>query len=389
MDADAGIVVVGGGAAANSFAHAYRDAGGVEQVTVVSDDERAPYFRPHLTKDLLAGRMDEDAIGLDDEWYLARNVDLQLRRRVDGIDLGTRTLATAEGPIAFGRLVVATGSSASQLPVPGADSPFVHRIRSLADTRRLLDTIADGGPVAIVGSGFIGCEVASSLRDRGHEVRMLSNEPAPQAERLGAAVGDLIAGWLRDHGIALDGGVDVTEIMATDGSAVVRTGDGRAVEAAHVVLATGAKPNTALLDPIGLADTSGVPVDASMRTPAADVFAVGDIAHAENVTAGRRLRVEHWGDAERMGEIAAHVIAGHDDRWAEVPGFWSAICGHELKYVAWGDGWDQVVERRSAEGVTFWYGREGRTVGVLTDNHNDDHERAPTVVAKGTAIPSR
>ena len=109
-----------------------------------------------------------------------------------------------------------------------------------------------------------------------------------------------------------------------------------------MVMATGAEPNLDLAAGTGLVTDHAVAVDARMRTPASGVFAVGDIASATNASAGRRLRVEHWGDAERMGAIAGAVAAGSDDHWAEVPGFWSVIAGRQLKYVAWGDGWDQA-----------------------------------------------
>lgn len=387
MAVDDGIVVIGGGAAADSFVHEYRAANGSERVTMITDDGRAPYFRPSLTKELLRRETDERNIGLDDPWYAQGHVDLRLRAHVSAIDLDRQTVTTPDGPIGFDTLVVATGSSAAELPVPGADSPLVHRVRSLADTRRLLS--APDGPVVVVGSGFIGCEAAWSMHVQGRPVTVLSNEAAPQAVRLGDAVGRLIGGWLADSGIRVVGGVEVERIDSTaDGVAVHTSSSASPVDAALVVIATGSRPNLDLLDSIGLAGRSGAPADSRMRTSAAGVFAIGDIAHAENTTAGRRLRVEHWGDAVRMGAVAAHVLAGQDDRWGEVPGFWSSFCDHELKYAAWGDGWDQVVEHRSSSGVTFWYGRDDRIVGVLTDGHDEDHERASHLVATAAPLPA-
>lgn len=118
MAADDGIVVIGGGAAADSFVHEYRAANGSGRVTVLSDDERAPYFRPSLTKELLRRETDEHQVGLDDQWYAEGHVDLRLRAHVSAIDLDRQTVNTADGPVGFDTLVVATGSSAAELPNP-------------------------------------------------------------------------------------------------------------------------------------------------------------------------------------------------------------------------------------------------------------------------------
>jgi 3-phenylpropionate/trans-cinnamate dioxygenase ferredoxin reductase subunit len=377
----AGLVIVGGGAAGHSCIAAHRDHGGSGSITLVSADDRLPYFRPHLTKDLLTGDVSLDDIGLDPrEWYVAHDVEVLLSCRATGIDTGNRTLATEAGPIDFDSLVLATGSSASRLPIPGGDDPRVCTIRSASDAARLLDGIESGEPVLVIGSGFVGCEVAGSLRTRGLDVTLASTESLPQEQRLGPDAGCLIDGWLRDLGVSMRPAVHVERLEHGSAASRAHLDDGTAIESGWVVMATGASPNIELAESAGLVAEGAVPVDASMRTPAPDVFAVGDIARAFNASAGRSLRVEHWGDAERMGAVAGAVTAGAEDAWAQVPGFWSSIAGRQLKYVAWGDGWDRAVVKSSAQGVTIWYGRDGQYVGLLTHEHDDDLETGTALI---------
>src|SRR6478609_9822374 len=177
MERDESVVIVGGGAAGHAAAGAYRGHGGVAPVTVISGDDRLPYFRPDLSKSVLTGGADPADIALDPaEWYRDHEIDVRLQTSVTAIDLGERTLSTSSGPIGFGGLVLATGSRAATPPVPGADHRDVLTLRSAADAERLLACAASSARLVVVGSGFIGCELAASLRTRGVEIAMVSME---------------------------------------------------------------------------------------------------------------------------------------------------------------------------------------------------------------------
>jgi NADPH-dependent 2,4-dienoyl-CoA reductase/sulfur reductase-like enzyme len=383
------IVIVGGGAAAHSFVDAYSALGGERPVTILSADERVPYFRPYLTKEFLRGEKTEDDVDLDPpEWYGTRTADVRLHTSVEAIDLGTSTLSTSAGPVAYGTLVLATGSAASRLPVPGGDDPALISVRSIADGRRLRAVAEAGQPVVVVGSGFVGCEVASGLAANGVAVTMLSTEAAPQHDRLGADVGALFGRWLTDEGVVLCPNEKASAFDVHADGIVVTTGSGLSFEAATVIVATGSRPNVDLARDAGLRVGEGVEVSPTMATGAPNVYAIGDIAWALNAAAGRRLRVEHWGDAETMGAVAAeHVATGHGE-WTSVPGFWSVITGNEVKYVAWGDGHDATQVRRSADGgVTVWYGKGGLLVGALTVDHDEDYNAAAGLIRGCTPFP--
>jgi NADPH-dependent 2,4-dienoyl-CoA reductase/sulfur reductase-like enzyme len=209
---------------------------------------------------------------------------------------------------------------------------------------------------------------------------MASTEALPQGDRLGPDAGALIDGWLRDLSVTMRPAVHVTRLVHSSSGVRAELDDDTTVESGWAIVASGATPNVEVAASAGLVSDGAVPVDASMRTAAPGVFAVGDVARAFNEAAGRALRVEHWGDAERMGQIAGTVAAGSTDLWRQVPGFWSSLAGRQLKYVAWGDGWDRAVIRSSGDGVTVWYGRDGRYAGVLTYNHDDDLERGTALI---------
>ena len=173
-----------------------------------------------------------------------------------------------------------------------------------------------------------------------------------------------------------------------DGGRRVVTSDGD-VAGDMTIVAAGVRPRTGLAKDAGLAIEKGrVRTDSSMRTGAAGVFAAGDVALALNSAAGRRLVVEHWGEALAQGEVAGKVAAGAQARWEQAPGFWSTVGEHTIKYVAWGDGHDTVrVDRGDDGSFAAWYGQRGVVVGVLTHGRDDDYERGRELVEAGGQLP--
>jgi 3-phenylpropionate/trans-cinnamate dioxygenase ferredoxin reductase subunit len=387
LGSDDTVLVVGGGAAGHSCVRAYREAGGDRPVVLVSADDRIPYFRPHVSKGYLTGEVGIDELPLAPAgWYDDHDVTVLLGADVVGLDLAARVAATDHGPISWGDCVLATGSGPSVPPVPGADAPGVQTIRAAVDAEQLVGAL--GGPVVVVGSGFVGCEVAASLRARGVPVTMVSEEPLPQGDRLGPDVGRLIGGWLHDAGVHLVGGHRLERIRREGDTLLVDVG-GVSHLASLVVMAVGSRPRLGIPAGVGLAGRDGVTVDATMRTAAPHVMAAGDIAIAHHATAGRELRVEHWGDAVAQGRVAGLTLAGQPARWTTPPGFWSTIAGRTLKHVAWGDGYDAAVATTRGDGTTVWYGRDGVVVGVLTHDHDEDNERAAAALAERWTFPPR
>ncbi|HST41014.1 MAG TPA: FAD-dependent oxidoreductase, partial [Conexibacter sp.] len=339
-----------------------------------------------------------------ERWLRAHDVRLVATRAL-ALDPAARTVALADGRelgYAGGHCLLATGAEPARLPLQGADDPRVRVLRTLAQLRLLVQRLRPEAPVAVIGSGFIGCEAAVSLRRRGHPVTLLSAEPAPQAARLGEEVAARLSTWLALEGVELRAGAEIDAIeheagapddapSPAPGAAVVRAGDA-AVRAELVVMAVGVRPRIELARAAGIAladDGGAIATDAAMRTGHAGVLAAGDAARAQHALAGRPLRVEHWGDALTQGAVAGRTAAGAQARWDEVPGFWSTIGERTLKHAAWGDGHARVrVEDHPGGGFTAWYGDEdGRLVGVLAHDADDDYERGRTLIAQGASAP--
>lgn len=374
-----GLLVVGGGPAAHHAAAAYREHGGPVSVLLVSDDDTPPYFRPPLSKELLRGETTEDELCLGD----LDGVEVRTGRAVTELSTQDRRARLDDGgTVAFETCVLATGSAPVPLPVPGgADARYLRR---LADARALLGDLRHARSVAIVGSGFIGCEAAASLASRGLDVTVCSDEHAPQAARLGDAVAGRLADWLRGDGVRFRGGAEVTGIETTTTQQVVHVRDGGPVSADLVLVAAGAAPRSELAEQAGLEVEQGrVVVDAHMRSSVPGILAAGDLALAHNAAAGRRIAVEHWGDAETMGHIAGTTAAGGEARWDDPPGFWTVIGDRTLKYSAWGDGFDEVaVTTHPGGGFSAWFQRDGALCGIATHLADDDYERGTAMVRR-------
>ncbi|HTX07676.1 MAG TPA: NAD(P)/FAD-dependent oxidoreductase [Solirubrobacteraceae bacterium] len=379
------LLVIGGGPAGLAAARAYREANGAGVVAIITDEHRMPYQRPPLTKELLRGEADEGELPIEAETWLQEHRVRLVSGRAVSLDSNERTVALSGGrTLAYEQCLVATGAEPTRLPVPGADDPAVRVLRTIGDLRELNARLHRGTAVAVIGSGFIGCEIAASLRHRGHLVTMLTDEPAPNCRRLGAEAATRIAEWLGADGVKLHCGEAVDAIERADGTLTVSTGGAR-VRAGVVVMAAGVAPRGELAAAAGIATDGGViPVDAGMRTDTEGVLAAGDVCRAYNVTAGRELRVEHWGDALGQGAVAGETAAGRPAAWGEVPGFWSTIGRRTLKYAAWGDGFDEARCVAHGDGFTVCYGRDGKLVGVLTHEADENYERGRESVAQGT-----
>ena len=375
-------LIIGGGPAGIAAARGYRDAGGGGSVAIITDEHRMPYRRPPLTKELLRGEMGEDELPIESEDWLREERISLISGRAVSLDADRREVMMSGGRgLEYGDALLATGAEPMRMPVPGADHPGVRVIRTLDHVRELIARLGDGDPVVVIGSGFIGCEIAASLRQRGHPVTLISDESEPNAARLGEAAARRIRGWLEAEGVDLRLGAAVESIAP---GFIVTGGDAK-VRAPVLVMAGGVAPRAELAASAGLELESGaVPVDAHQRTARPGLYAAGDVAFAENATAGRHLRVEHWGDALGQGEVAGRNAAGADAVWDAVPGFWSTIGDHVLKYAAWGDGFNASRFEDHGDGAfTVWYGREGTIVGVLTHERDEDYESGSELIGKG------
>ncbi|MBO1754985.1 NAD(P)/FAD-dependent oxidoreductase [Allobranchiibius sp. CTAmp26] len=368
------LIVIGSGPAGVMAARGYLDAGGSGPVTVFTADVDQPYQRPPLSKEMLQDTAGEPHVLpiLEGAGELD-GIDVVLGRRAAAVDPLHHTVTVGEDEHTYDRLVLAPGAHPTPLPVADDDAQ-VHYLRSLSDARALSAAAAHARTAVVIGSGFIGCEAAASLAIRGIETTLVTPESGPQAVRLGEHASRAISGWLTELGVRLVTDTSVTGVLAPR---TVHTDGGHTYEPDLVLAAIGITPSTDFLHGSGIAMYDDrIVVDERLRTTMRDVWAAGDAVHAHHARAGRTLSVEHWGDASTMGEIAGRGAAGQDAEWIDPPGFWSEIGQHQLKYSAWGDGWDDLSVTERAGGFTVRYGREQQLAGVLTYGADDDYEIA-------------
>ena len=389
MNRDGRLVIVGGGPAGLATARAYRNAGGLGRVAILSTEPYPPYNRPPLTKDFLRGESGRDDLPMEDEgWYRENDVELRLSTVVEAVDRERAVVETDTGEqLSYDACVLATGSEPVRIPVPGADDPEILVMRTLENSARLRERVGEGERAVVVGSGFIGCEAAASLSLRGANVTLVSLEEVPQGERLGGETGGRIRGWLEGYGVDLRLGTALEGIERRDGGYSVAVEDGGEIPAGTVLFGTGVEPRLGLAKGAGLEIDGGVVTDASMRTSAPGVFAVGDIASAYNESAGRHVSVEHWGDALEHGRIAGTVIAGGEATWSMAPGFWSTIGDKTLKYWAWDGGWDEHAFEDRGDSFVVRYGRDGVLVGILAHGADEDYENGRAPIERGDPFP--
>ncbi len=379
-------MIVGAGPAGLATARAYREHGGAGEVTLLGKETLLPYRRPPLTKEFLRGELDAGELPLQpQDWFDRHDIQLRLGCEATAIDPNTGVVHVDGIALRGEAIVLATGAAPARPDLPGLDDPRVLTMRERADSERIAAQAKPGTRAVVLGTGFIGCELAASLALNGAHVTLVGQGPAPQQQRLGAQAAAHIARWLADLGVTLKMGVKVSAI---ESGHVVQLAHGERIDAENVVLGMGVRPRTELAEQAGLTVVKGAILTDTQMHARERVLAVGDVAYAHNRTAGRRLRVEHWGDALGQGEIAGRVLAGEDAHWRDVPGFWSSIGLHTLKYAAWGDGHDAGrLDEHDHGAFTVWYSRHGKLVGVLTHERDEDYEHGRRLILAGESPP--
>jgi 3-phenylpropionate/trans-cinnamate dioxygenase ferredoxin reductase subunit len=360
------ILIIGGGLAAQRAVETLRARGHGGAIRVVCGEPVAPYDRPPLSKELLAGGEGDPAFR-PASWYDEQGVELLLGRSAARLDVAGRRVSLADGAeLAYDELIVATGSRARRLPTL-VGRPNVHVLRTFADAVRLRAALVPGARLAIVGAGFVGQEVAATARRLGADVTLIEATATPLAHVLPGSLGAWFAELHRDEGVRVELGVAVAEALPAVAGAAVRElvlADGRSIAADAVLVAVGVAPETRWLAGSPL-EGDGVPVDAGGRTVVPHVYAAGDVARPLDGATGARLRCEHWEPAARLGAAAARSILGLPVADGPPPSFWSDQYGLRIQLVGEAAGADTVEIDGSARDFVAVLRRHGALVGAL------------------------
>lgn len=376
------VVVVGGGAAGGAAVEMLRRTGFGAGITLIDPEPAAPYDRPNLSKDYLAGDAPESWIPLrSDEFYAENEIEL-VRQKVKRIDTEAKEVRLQDGSsLAYDALLLTTGSEPRKLDTPGHDLPHVHVLRSLQDSRAIIEAAEKADAAVVIGASFIGLEVAASLRERGLSVDVVAPDERPLAKVMGPEIGAMIQELHEEHGVKFHLGHTAAKITPT----TVELDDGTTVAASLVVIGVGVSPRVRLAEEAGLEVDHGVVVDEYLQTSVEGVFAAGDIARWPDPRAGHPVRVEHWVVAQRLGQAAARNLLGAREPFTDVPFFWSKHYDLSIRYSGHAEGWDRIDVAGSVAERDFSaaFRKGGKTLAVASVKRDHENLRAAAALEDG------
>ncbi|QDK45050.1 pyridine nucleotide-disulfide oxidoreductase [Bdellovibrio sp. ZAP7] len=334
------IVIIGAGAAGTACAVMLRRQGFAGTIQMVSHDDSLPYDRPNLSKDYLAGNAPEEWLPIMKSSFFDKNkILLNLNVSAVEINVDQKAVQLSDGRMLyFDKLLLATGGEPIAPPIVGIESKNVFMLRTLKDCRRIIEKCRESKSVAVVGAGFIGLEVAASLKQRGIDVHVIAPEEMPLMKTLGIHVGSYLKKAHESHGVHFHLGRTVKEVKEDS----VILDDGSTIACDFVVVGVGIKPNLSLARQAGCEIDQGVLVNDYLETSIPGIYAAGDIARWPDPRSLRPIRVEHWEVAERHGQVVAANMLGARSKYLDVPFFWTQQYDKIVCYIGFSDRFDRM-----------------------------------------------
>lgn len=375
-------VVVGAGVAGGTAAAKLREEGFDGNVVLIGAEDVAPYERPPLSKEYLRGETSEPLYIRDPGFYEETGIDARFGVRAEHVNINDRVIELEGGErVAFDQAVVATGARNRRPPIEGLDLENVFDLRYLPNSDAIREAAKNGSKAVMVGMGFIGAEVAASLRQLGLDVTVVEFFGTPLERVLGPTIGGAIESLHRDHGVEMifrDG----AERFEGDGrfEAMV-TKEGRRIEGDFAVVGVGVEPVTDVATD-GLTVDNGIPVDATLKTEAEGVWAIGDVARHDHPVFGP-IRVEHFDNGMKMGEHVAKNLLGANAVFDDAHWFWSDQYDAEIQMSGFATEWDDMVVRGSIEDRSFsaFLLKDGQLLSTFSMNRKFDGRRSMPLIA--------
>jgi NTE family protein len=361
------LVIAGGGLTAARAIKSYREADGPGSVALLAQEPVLPYHRPALSKRFLRGETTDAPFAEDEGFYADLGVEVSLETSATSVDPANRVVTTQAGPVHYDKLLIATGARPRRLRVPGAELNGVFSLRTLEDSRHIRAAAETAERAVVVGGGFIGMEVAASLRQLGLEVTLIHMGHG-LFDLLGSSeLSEQLLDLYREHGVDVLLEEEVARFGGADRIEYVEAKSGVCVAADMAVVGVGVVPNADFLDGSGLELGDGVVVDERFETSAPGIYAAGDVANFLDPLFARRRRIEHWSNADYQGTEVGKILAGRGDGYETVSSFFSEVFGVTVK--AFGDvsRFDELTAEGTLEsGLLVSYGESGRLVGAVT-----------------------
>ena len=386
MTSSGGIVIVGGGLAAARTAEQLRRSEYTGPITIVSDEDHLPYDRPPLSKEVLRAETDDVTLK-PAEFYDEQNITMLLGKAVRSVDVDAKTLTLVDGGlIAYDELIIATGLVPKRIP-SFPNLPGIHVLRSFDESLALRKEAGSARRAVVVGAGFIGCEVAASLRKLDVDVVLVEPQPQPLASVLGEQIGELVARLHRAEGVDVRCGVGVSDVSGADRVEKVVLGDGTELDVDLVVVGIGSRPATGWLEGSGIEVDNGVVCDTHGRASAPHVWAIGDVASWRH-TLGHQVRVEHWSNVADQARALVPAMLGQDaPESVTVPYFWSDQYDVKIQCLGEPEATD-IVHVVEDDGRKFlaYYERDGVVVGVVGGGMPGKVMKVRSKIAAGAPI---
>lgn len=380
------VVVVGAGHAGGHAVSTLRSIGFGGAIVLIGDEPYLPYERPPMSKQFLAGELEQERTYLKPEpYYREKDIDLRLSTTATAIDRAAKTVALESGAaVAYDKLLLATGSSVRRLDCPGADLPGIHYLRTIDDVLAIRRELKPGARLVIVGGGYIGLEVAAVAATGGAGVTVLEAQDMVMNRVVAPVVSEFYRKAHEARGVTIMTGTAVSAFEGSGRAERVVCADGTTLDADLVVVGVGILPNTALARAAGLEVDNGICVDEFARTADASIFAAGDATNHPNNLLGRRLRLESVQNAVSQATAAANAMYGEPRAYQEVPWFWSDQYDLKLQIVGLSGPGDEVIVRGDPDSGAFSavYLRDGAVAAVNAINNRRDFMHAKKLIAE-------
>jgi apoptosis-inducing factor 3 len=369
-------VILGAGAAGTHAAETLRVAGYQGRIVMITRDDKLPYDRTTISKNYFTGKLKADQILMRSaEFYHQHDIELRLNSPVKNVDIDTKTIVLAnDETLTYDALLIATGTQPRHLAVPGGAFPNIFTLRSFADSDRILAAAESAKQAVVIGSSFIGMEVAAGLTQKGIKVTVVSPDSLPFEQTLGTQIGELFYQVHEENGVTFKMGRKVTQIEGESTAQTVILDNGDRIATDMIVVGIGVQPVTDFITGLELNPKDrSIPVDEYLCA-AENVYAAGDLARFPDWRTSESMRVEHWRIAAQHGRIAAFNMAGKPTKFRGVPVFWSSQYQFPIRYVGHATEWDEIIIDGSLSDREFiaFYVKDDRVLAAASSQRDTE-----------------